>query len=437
MTFQKAQDYLLSLSNIPRQEYMRDPKLCDVYTKRLQHLLDIVENPEKKIPQYIHVTGTSGKGSVCLLVQHILSTAGYRTGVTISPHPTYITERWQIDGKSMPQSAFIKIVEQIKTALEIYMQTCEYDIPSLFEITTAMTLLYFAQKKVDWAVMEVGCGGKHDSTNIIPHKDVAVITNVGLDHTDILGDTKEKIAAEKVGIITPNSTVFTMESQKNILKIIEQECEIQQVPLKKITKATHIRVHKNYTQSFLYKKKSYRLPVLGEHQVHNACLAIDIATHLGIDTHIIQQALQTIQLPIRMEIVSKTPLIILDSAHNEDKIISSVKSIVSHKKRTGSIHMLLGFSENKDIPALLSKLKKIHPSYITCTRNTINPFRKVVNPKQLGNMCEQICNKKHIASYIDPLHALTAAKKQLKKNDILLITGSVFLAGELRQYLTK
>jgi len=156
----------------------------------MQFFLDILGNPEKDIPHYIHVAGTSGKGSVCSFLQSMLQAEGYKTGLFVSPHPTSITERWWINNKAMSEKRFIEIVEYMMEALTVYLKTSPYDPPSFFDMTTAMGLYFFAQEHVTHAVIETGCGGRFDATNVIPYKDLAVITNIGLDHTEILGKTK-------------------------------------------------------------------------------------------------------------------------------------------------------------------------------------------------------------------------------------------------------
>ena len=208
MTYQEAERYLLSLTNLPRQEYMTDTRQCVQYLKRLQFFLDLIGNPGKKIPHYIHVTGTSGKGSVCSYLSAILQANGKKTGLYVSPHPTYLRERWQIQHQPMSKKDFIRIVGELKPKLNEYLRQSPYSMVSFFDLTTAIALYYFAEQKVDWAVIEVGCGGRYDATNVIPRPDIGVITTIGLDHTEVLGTTKEKIAYEKIGIIKPGSVFF-------------------------------------------------------------------------------------------------------------------------------------------------------------------------------------------------------------------------------------
>jgi len=241
MNQHQAEQFILSLSNIERKEYLSPYTQHDLYLKRLQFFLDLLGNPEKKIPHYIHVTGTSGKGSVCLMLDSILRADGRKVGTLTSPHASVIQERWTINGKMMTGKDFAEIVTEIKPKFDEYIRKSPYDMVSYFEIMTAIALYYFAKKKVEWAILEVGMGGRYDSTNVIPHKDIAVITNIGLDHTEVLGNTKEKIAYEKAGIIKRGCAVFTAEKNKKVLRVIEKECRKQKVKDIKILDIKDIR----------------------------------------------------------------------------------------------------------------------------------------------------------------------------------------------------
>lgn len=441
MTFQQAEQFLMSLSNLPRQEYMNDPKKCHVYLERTQSLLNILGNPEKKIPHYIHIAGTSGKGSVSSYLHSILLSDKKNVGLYTSPHPSSILERWVQGNKQMTKAEFAGIVAIMKTALDVYIRKSSYDPPSFFEITTAMTLYWFALKKVEWAVVETGCGGRFDSTNSIPYKDIAVITNIGLDHTEILGNTKEKIAYEKAGIIRACSVAITQENNAKVLKVIEQSARKQKAVIHR-SKPIYTAVYSGMDGSdFLYKDSYFHTSVIGEHQIKNAILAIDTARLLGISEPAIQWGIKHATQPLRMEVYAKNPRIILDGAHNPDKIKTTVaavellRSLKQNKIR--DIHLIIGFSENKNIRAMVRQLIELKPKSIMCTRNTVNYFRKVAFPKDIVAICREFAEKSCIIeAYMDPYDALCAAKKHAKKNDLILATGSLFMSGELRQYLT-
>ncbi|TAN33605.1 hypothetical protein EPN28_02230 [Patescibacteria group bacterium] len=454
MNFQEAYNYIISLANIPRKEYMADPKHCPWYLKRLKFFLRILGNPEKKIPHIIHVTGTSGKGSVCLMLDSILREAARHraknfgvVGTLTSPHASAIMERWEVNGRPMPKKEFAALVEKIKPKLDQYMRKTPYDMLAYGELATAMALYYFAKKKIEWAVLEVGCGGRYDSTNVIPRKDVAVITNIGLDHTQTLGNTKEKIAYEKAGIIKRGCQVFTMETNKKILRVIEKECQKNHAPLKIVYPLGWLhssakgglwsqRMHSGSTA--LWDYGASRLPVLGAHQQKNAALAAAVARSIGISEKAITRGLAKVKLPIRMEVVSRKPIVILDGAHNKDKMQTTVEAISSPFIRgrrgggRGNIHLILGFADNKDYPAMLKQLAALKPTTVACTRFSHNFFRKAADPKILAAKIKKLLPRAKTEIFLDVLDGFSWSKKQAAPSDIILCTGSIFLSGELR-----
>ncbi len=404
---------------------MDDPHKTSAYIEKIQFFLNLIGNPEKKIPHYIHVTGTSGKGSVSTFMATILQAHGKKVGLTISPHPTTLRERWQINGKNMTQKEFVNMIAFLKPKFNVYMETSPYDMLSFFDITTIIAIMYFAQKKVDWAVVEVGCGGRLDSTNVIPRKDISVITNIGLDHMDILGDTKEKIAFEKAGIIKPNCDVFTMETDPKILHVIQKECTKNKVKL-------HIQFPEEKILNTFHK--------IPTNQVQNALLCAQIARHLGISEKSIKQGIKKAKQPLRMEVVSHKPLIILDGAHNEDKIRSTTQAtqhIRDTRKQKTHLHLVLGFSADKDISKLIQILSILKPKSIACTRQTTNSFRKAAHPKELQDLCTKYIPTAKTKIFIDPQDAFDWSKKNTKKNDLLLVTGSIFLSGEVKTFFHK
>jgi dihydrofolate synthase / folylpolyglutamate synthase len=438
MDFKEAEQFIYSLSNIPRKEYMIDPRGCSVYLERLQFFLDILGNPESKIEHYIHVGGTSGKGSTISFLHNILLADGKNVGSYISPHPTEITQRWKVGNTIMSQKEFVEIVKQIKPSLQTYIETSPYDMLSFFELNVAMTLLYFSKKNINWAILEVGCGGLFDGTNVIPYKDVAVITNVGLDHTALLGKTIPTIAKRKAGIITPRSHVFTADVNKKTIGIIKEHAKKRKAKsFTKVKGAQHVLTTNNEV-FFTYNKKEYRIETIGRHQANNAALAISIAEKLSISEKNIRKGLLQARQTARMELVSESPLIILDSAHNPDKMQSSIDAILDIEDwREKSVKLVVGFSENKDWKKMMEQLKKLNVEHLYITRQTQNPFRSTVHLPTLEEKAEEIFKGKKVTIHIDPQNALALAKKELKKSDILLVTGSLFLSGELRPNLTK
>ncbi|OGH89533.1 MAG: hypothetical protein A2469_00970 [Candidatus Magasanikbacteria bacterium RIFOXYC2_FULL_40_16] len=465
MNFKEAEQFLISLINISLKESSPGTKRSRLCLDRLNYFLGILGNPQNKIPHYIHITGTSGKGSMTAFLHSILETAGNKTGSMQSPHPTKITERWKIGAQKMSNKEFVDIINKIKIALEKHIRIGRYSIISYSEILTAIGLLYFAQNKVEWAVIEAGCGGRFDSTNVIPKTDIAIITNVGLDHEELIGPTKADIAREKAGIIKTGCKVFTAEKDKKILKIIEAEAKKQKTELNKITDYPDLRqsrisrfatiedhrprsgldrgrdstaVGTDYGlngSTFKYKNEKYQIKAPGRHQIENAILAIEIAQSLNIKNSIIKKALLNTKQIMRLELFHNK--IILDGAHNEDKINSTanfIKELVKKEKR--GVHILVGFSDNKKWSKMVMTLSELKPKSISITRNTANLFRKTANPATIKKEFAKNNLQKQSEIFLQPKDALAWSMKKIKKNDILLITGSIFLSGEIRPMLS-
>jgi len=432
MNFIEATNYLISLNNIPHKEYLKDKKDAEIYLKRIGYLLRLLKKPEKQIHHFIHITGTSGKGSVAMMLESILRASGKKTGLTTSPHPSAITERWAIQGKEISEKKFADLVMAIKPKVNEYIKHAPFDFLSFFEIVTAMGLKLFAEEKVDWAIVEVGLGGRYDSTNIIPNRDIAIITNIGRDHLNLIGPTLSDVTREKAGIIKKGCTIFTMEKNPRLLEIIKNECAKQKAKLNIIKQPKFVIKQTNLNgTTFFYQGNDYFLPVLGEHQIKNAILAIEVVRTLKISGDVIKTGLAKISLPLRMEIISKKPLIILDGAHNIDKMKTTVDTIKKIRQQ-GDIHLVLGFSADKDIKAMLRQIASLKPKTVVCTRSTSNPLRLAADPKLLQKEIKKLSPRVETKNFLDPQEAYGWTKQKTKDNDLLLVTGSFFLSGEIR-----
>ena len=445
MTYQEAYEYFDSLHNLPREyngkgNWQNSPTIL----RSVRLMLKIAGNPELKIPHYIHVTGTSGKGSVSMMLSQILRAQGFKVGLITSPHPTKITERWQINNQSMSEKDFVEMVTDLKPVWDEYVHSAHFTFPSMVSLNTIIALYYFAKNKVDFAILEVACGGLNDGTNVIPHKDVAIITNIGLDHISILGNNKEQIALNKSGIITKGCNVITAECDPKIIKILEVAAKKKKALSFNGVETDRYGDHKDKSikqdwngTEFKLDGVTYHLNNLGYHQIANAKVAITAAKKLGISDKAIKAGLEATEFPIRFEVVSQKPYVILDGAHNADKVKATVLGIKDLNKKYNDLHLLIGFSDNKDHGNFLKEFLILKPKSIACTRFTKNIFRKTADPKKLMNTALKINPKLKVAAFLDPEAALAWSQKQTNKNDLLLVTGSMFLSGELRTHFKK
>ncbi|MFA4941806.1 MAG: Mur ligase family protein, partial [Patescibacteria group bacterium] len=393
LKYQDSIDFLESLVNIPGPNHSKNEAEIDrsFFIKRIKDFLKLLHNPEQKI-KYIHIAGTSGKSSLTYMLQSILNEAGLKTGAYFSPHTTDIIERIKVNGQYILPSEFAELVDEIKPELSACAGNSRYGAPSYFEALVAMAFLYFKKKKCEYVVMETGCGGTFDATNVIPRTEVAIITNIGLDHTHLLGDTKMKIARNKAGIIKNNCLFITGEKNRKILKIFKDVCRKKNSRFRQIDFDFRILKNNLSGTEFEYKNNIYKTKNPGEHQVKNAILAIEAAESIKgkkISPAIIKKGLAKAFSPCRLETIQKNPTIILDGAHNPDKMKTTADFLKNIKFK--KLHLLLGLAEDKK---LYNTLKYVLPLadeiYIT---RFLSPMRKSKNLKKMRIMAEKLSKK--------------------------------------------
>ncbi len=385
------------LSNLPRQkDYMKDKENPEVFLKRTRYFLNLLGNPDKDI-KFIHITGTAGKGSVSTHIQEILKKSGKNVGLFTSPFVQTAIEKIKVNDLYISPDEFVKILESLKPLIDRSYQHGPYGSPSYFELFFIIALIHFKKMKCEWVVLEVGLGGRYDCTNVIEHPVITAITNVNYDHTEILGDTLEKIAHDKAGIIKAGSIFLTSEQRPQILNIFKRECELQ---------------------------KAFFRPVLEGHtyKEQNNNLVSAIAHSIGIHSC----SLENIQLPCRFEVIQKNPFVVLDGAHNPIKLQTVVKNINTLKYK--KLYLIVGMADHKDIQESLKDIThKADHVFITRFQN---PLRKCVPPLEIRAVVDP---KKDVKIFLDPHMALDEAIVRATKDDLIVVTGSFFLAGELRE----
>jgi len=400
----------MNYNQILKELYSLDGPKFTQSLMNMRMLLKKLNNPEKKL-KCIHVAGTNGKGSVCAMLSSILTDAGYKVGMYTSPHLKKFNERIRINNKLITDKEIVKYYLKIKKY--VTNQT-------FFEITTAMAFLYFKDKKVDFAVLETGLGGRLDSTNVITPL-ISIITNIGYEHTEYLGNSIEKIAYEKSGIIKNNIPTITA-ANGTALKTIKNIAQKNNSKLIIINNKIKIYCNKN-NWSFDYN--NYKNLILenlnGNFQIENASIAIKTIETLKnnkkikINNKNIINGLKTVKWPGRFQFIGKN--ILVDSAHNPSGFKTLVKELknINYEK----LILVVGFSDDKDIKKI-SKIIKANKTIITKSKNERSADPKIIK-KYFNNSI--IIN--------NPNKALKYAKKIKGKNDLILITGSIFMVGEL------
>ncbi|MFA5994952.1 MAG: folylpolyglutamate synthase/dihydrofolate synthase family protein [Patescibacteria group bacterium] len=400
--------FFTSLADIEHYLHKQDAKRgTGCYTlERVQQAVVRLDNPQLKY-KVIHVGGTSGKGSTCQMIYSILRSAGYKTGIYTSPHLTGPLERLVINGRSIGETAFVKLLNSVWEKIKDLQLT-------YFELFTVLALYYFAQSQVDYAVIEVGVGGRLDATNVVTPK-VAVVTDVGLDHTDLLGKTKRAIAKEKEVIIKPGcigltgSTYVKCGRQLNL-----NEADI---------------LKQNLTGTvFNYKTfKNVQLNLVGKYQVRNAILAITVAKALHVNKTAIYQGLKQVKSKARFQVVSKQPLIIIDGAHNPQKMRAFTDSLrqVVKVKDYNQVIVLLALKYSKDATATLRSLLKFTDVLI------LTSFDQGMSLLTLRQVARQLNPRLKIILQKDPILAYQKLQTMLQPKDLGLVTGSLYMIGKL------
>jgi dihydrofolate synthase / folylpolyglutamate synthase len=402
----KAIDFLEGLVNLPlRGDYMIDSHHADIYLKRMRYFLGLLGDPDKGM-KFIHIAGTSGKGTVTSTLHTILHSARKNVGSFTSPSVTTSIEKIKVGDLYIPPDEFAYLVDHLKPFIDKAYINGPYGRPSYFEIFFAIALVYFQKKKCEWVVLEVGLGGRYDATNVIEKPLVSAITNIDYDHTELLGKTLQKIAFDKAGIIKQGSVVYTTEQRTAITRVFENICKEKRVIL-------------------------HRLPKQANYREYNNVLARAIAQHIGIDEVSITRGIQHTRLPCRFEVMQHKPLVILDGAHNRSKIRTTIENL---KKLTfDKLHVIIAIADNKDH---ISILEQIIPEadHIYFTRFQ-NRNRACSHPKELLVTSKQYVKKRTTSEiFLDAESALRNALQCAGPQDLILVVGSFFLAGELRTY---
>lgn len=428
--------------------------------ERMRDFMHALGDPQEKL-RYVHIAGTNGKGSACVMTQSILTAAGFRTGLYISPHLDQFNERLSIDGQMISDADLRRLAARVRAAAETLGEE-----PTDFEMITAMAFCWFEEQRCDLVVLEVGMGGRLDATNVISSPEVCAIMHIGLDHTEFLGDTVEKVAAEKAGILKPGADCVLYHQLPGVMEVVQKRfADVNPDAAAHLVTtdpaAFTARARSIDGQVFDYRKRrNLRIQLLGNYQMENAMAVLDIIDCLqrrgwGISEDAIQQGTSAVQAPEgepkpgisedairagliraswpgRFELLSRTPLLIVDGAHNPNGVEALVDTIRAYFPDQ-KINFVMGVMKDKDYHTMLRLIAPYAARFIT----ELPDAHRALRPEAL---------KSEIREYFDgPVEtadSVTAAIKRAMElaegsDAITICFGSLYQVAEIRRFFRK
>ena len=398
---------------------------------RTQTLLKKMGNPEKKL-KFVHIAGTNGKGSTAAMTASILRKAGYRTGLYTSPYIYRFHERMQVDGEEITDEELAEVTEFVKPLADSMAES-----PTEFELVSCIAFEYFCRKNCDIVVLEVGMGGALDSTNVIETPEVAVITNIGLDHTEYLGDTVEKIAETKSGIFKRGGHAVVYRGTHSVEAVFERVCAEKNVSLKKADfDSLRLKQHTLEGQVFdCGARKNLVLPLLGDHQLHNAAVVLAVVDTLieegwQISEKNIREGIRDVRWPGRFDIVSRKPLFIIDGGHNPQCIEALVKNIQDYL--TGKrVIALTGVLADKDYADMYRPVMPLVDRFVCITPPNPRKLEAELLAQYLRNAGAEASACETIAQGVD------LAMQLAGEDGVVLCFGSLYSIGAIRDALRE
>ena len=396
---------------------------------RMKAIMELLGDPQKKM-HFVHVAGTNGKGSCSAMTESILRHAGYRTGLFTSPHLIRFNERMQVCGVQITDDELAEIMTEVVAANDQLEEKVNW-----FEIVTAAGLLWFYKQKCDIVVLEVGVGGEFDGTNVIDVPDVAVMMNIGLDHTGQLGDTVEKIATTKSKIIKENGTAVIYRGKESVEKVIEDRCAEVNARLVKADFDSIVLVSENsFQQTFdVGERKNIQIPLIGEHQRKNTSVVlsvIDVLREKGfeISEEDVYEGLKNVTWPARMQVLQKDPLFILDGGHNPqcvEAVMASLDDLVSSGQK---LVFMSGILKGKDADEMIKSLSEQSKDFVFVAPET----HRAQTADDLSAIALAFGCNTTVCSTVP--EAIQTSISLAGTDGIVCCVGSLYLAGEVLDY---
>ena len=397
---------------------------------RVRELLHRLGDPQDGL-QFVHIAGTNGKGSTAAMLASILRAAGYTTGLFTSPYLERFAERMQVNGAPVPDAEFAAVCQTLQPCI-----ASMDDPPTEFELVTAAAMLWFRRRRCDVVVLEVGLGGRLDATNVIAAPACAVITNIGLDHTEILGDTLEQIAREKAGILKPGTCAVSYPQAPEVRRVLRELCAQRGIPLTEADVSAIVPLTDSVDgQTFTYRGAEYALPLLGAHQLRNAAVALETVAALRargwrIPDAAVHAGLAQVRWPARFEVLRRAPWFVLDGGHNPQCIQALVKNIQDYLPGR-ALTILTGVLADKDYNCMYRNVEPYAKEFITITPG--NP--RALNAHDLAAYLSQF--GKPVTACDQVADGVRLAVEHAGKDGVVLCYGSLYMIGEIEAGLAQ
>jgi dihydrofolate synthase/folylpolyglutamate synthase len=429
--YQQALDYIYAFMDYENSHSPRSSENYDL--RRMDELLSRLGNPHLKVAA-VHVAGTKGKGSTSAMIASSLTACGYRTGLYTSPHLIDLRERMRIGNVLISRLALVRLVNRLKPEIEAVNARAVFGRLTTFEVLTTLGFAWFAQEGVDFQVVEVGLGGRLDATNVVCPQ-VSVITTIGLDHTEVLGNTLPQIAAEKAGIIKPGVPVVCAWQTPDVDGVIAAACQRACSPLIRVGREINWQgerpIGSRQAATISGRLNEYRvsLPLLGDYQIANAAAAVGVLEVLqekgfNIGVSGIVRGLEKVRWPGRFQIIGRRPLIIADGAHNPAAALELSRALAAYSVGRGHRLLVIGTSYDKDFAGMARELAPLFDTVIA----TRSRHPRSLTPDKLATEFE--CLGLKVLSADSVTAALNQAVMLSGEQGLICVTGSLFVAGE-------
>ncbi len=440
-------DYLEALRLLQRRDdwersgSARDAARWDL--RRMRSLLARLGDPQLG-RRTVHVAGSKGKGSVASMVASVLHAAGEPIGLYTSPHLHRFVERIAVDGEAISTEDFARLIGELSPAIEAEDADGSYGTVSTFEALTALALLYFRERDARWQVLEVGLGGRLDATNVLDEKDVCVITQIGLEHTAVLGDTVAQIAEEKAGIITAGTTVVMAPQRESAAQVMRRVCAERGATLVEAAQACALSRSDvgDDGQAFTLRtpRSAYklRLPLLGRHQLDNAAaavLALEALTNIEIDDATLRRGLESVRWPARIEVLRRRPLVIADGAQDRDSARRLTQTLREDLGRSEAI-VVIGCSRDKDVGALADERAPLATQVIAARSRHPRAMEGRELAEAFMGRDVPVSVAPSVAEALEAaLPGEPATSDQRPATTTVVVCGSLFVAAEAREHM--